>query len=397
MKRTHRWAAGLRLSRRTWTWLWIAAGILAADPSQAVLSVPSNTWVLRPRPTQVGLPGFSGSFEARGWSHLVYDSVGQRMIFWDGYLDSSRPYSIYGNAIWLYDVAANRLQLESVTNWVRSGGQTVPLSANQTDPTPYDRHSYSSMAFVPSLNRLYLWAGANVSVPENPYGDLWVYDFNARRWHVALPANRPMTYFEQAMKWDPAAGRIVLFAGPLEPWRDGDRAWTFDPFTETWQDRNTSPQPSVRMAQVMAYDPIRRGTWMFGGNVWPSGGNELWFYDAVANRWELVNTSGAKPSPRRFAGWAYDTRRDFVLLWGGVDGNDNALNDTWIFRPGTRTWTQIFPASPPPAWALMASDLQYDPVNDAFVLHHADDWYVFRYDQTGDLASPNNVRDLLAR
>lgn len=379
--------------------LWLVAAMLAvASPAHAVLSIPSNTWVLRPAPVQVGLPGFSGSFDPRGWSHLSYDSLNQRMILWDGYVDASRPYSIYGNAIWLYDVAANRLNLESVTNWVRQGGSTVPLPENSTTPTPYDRHSYSTMAFSPSMNRFFLWAGANVSVPENPYGDLWIYDFPTRRWHVALPATRPQTFFEQAMVWDPSIGKITLFAGPLETWKDGDRAWHFDPVTETWQDKSTSPQPSAgRMAQAMAYDKVRRGTWMFGGNTWPTGGDQVWFYDAAANRWELVNITGPKPSPRRFPGWAYDSRRDLLVLWGGVDGNDNGLNDTWIFRPATRTWQQITPASPPAGGAYMSSSLEYDHVNDAFVLHLGNDFYLYRYDSSGDLIAPDPVRNLLAR
>ena len=31
------------------------------------------------------------------------------MILYDGYLDATRPYSIYANALWGYDVIANRL------------------------------------------------------------------------------------------------------------------------------------------------------------------------------------------------------------------------------------------------------------------------------------------------
>ena len=375
----------------------LIAGPIAASPARAAISIPSNTWVLKAAPPQTGLPGFTGTFDPRGWSHLCYDSLNQRMVFWDGYLDASRPYSIYGNALWLYDVAANRLNLETVTNWVRQNGATVPLPANTTTPTPYDRHSYSTIAVAPSLNRLFLWAGANNSVPENPYGDLWIYDFGTKRWHVALPAVRPQTMFEQAMVWDPGIGKVTLFAGPVATWGDGDRAWHFDPTSETWADKSTSPEPSVRMSQVMAYDPSRHGTWMFGGNLWPNGGNELWFYDAAANRWDLITTSGSKPSPRRFAGWAYDSRRDIFILWGGVDGNDVGLNDTWIFRPGIRAWQQLAPANPPPAGTYYSSSLAYDPVNDVFVLQSGYDFYLYRFDTSGDLIAPTSVQNLQAR
>jgi len=80
-----------------------------------------------------------------------------------------------------------------------------------------------------------------------------------------------------------------------------------------------------------------------------------------------------------------------------VDGNDNGINDTWIFRPATRTWQQVSPAASPPYTSPMASDLAYDPINDAFVLHLNGEFFVYRYDTSGDNVSPNAVSDLLAR
>ena len=40
---------------------------------------------------------------------MIYDPNRKRMILYDGYLDATRPYSIYANALWGYDVIANRL------------------------------------------------------------------------------------------------------------------------------------------------------------------------------------------------------------------------------------------------------------------------------------------------
>src|SRR5258705_2499789 len=140
------------LPRRSWL-LGIALS-LASGPASAAISIPSNQWVKQAPPSVAKLAGFAGSFQARGWNHMLYDPVGRRMVLYDGYLDASRPYSIYANAIWTYDPVGNRLSLQKVSNWARISGKTVALSANSTDPTPFDRHSYSCIALVPEKNRL---------------------------------------------------------------------------------------------------------------------------------------------------------------------------------------------------------------------------------------------------
>ena len=62
------------------------------------------------------------------------------------------------------------------------------------------------------------------------------------------------------------------------------------------------------------------------------------------------------PPPRSFAGVAYDSAAGQLVLFGGLDGNNTPLGDTWIWN-GT-TWTEKFPSlSPPPRSSpLMAYD-----------------------------------------
>jgi galactose oxidase-like protein len=388
--------------KRTALSAFAAALTLAAGTASAALSIPSNTWVTQAAPTQVTLSGFPGTFQARGWNHMLFDPVGHRMIMYDGYLDATRPYSIYANALWTYNVLTNTLSLEKVSNWqwVSSGStaSTQPLASNSTDPTPYDRHSYSCIIFVPELNRLYMWGGANSSISNNWLGDTWVYDFTTKKWHDATGTTHPYNVLEQTMTYDPNVHRLVQFGGASTGYGSGDHAWLFDVTTELWEQVNTASTPPARMSQSMVFDPMRRVSYMFGGGtIYPNPGNEMWVFDASQRIWQQITPATPPPSVRRFACMAYDSKHDVVLLWGGVQSSTALLNDTWLYQPSTRTWTQLFPTASPPANGSYNEDLAYDIDNDVFVLHVNGNFYLYRYAPSGDSTPPSDVSDLRIR
>lgn len=378
----------------------LACCLLAcASPAFAVLTIPANTWVKQPTPSQVGLSGFTGTFQGRGWSHMLFDAVGHRMILWDGYVDAAHPYSIYANALWTYDVLANRLFLEKVNNWTRVNGVTQPLPANTTDPTPWDRHSYAHIAFAPETNRLYLWSGANSSITDGWIGDTWIYDFALKKWRQVSTATWPYTVFEQAMTYDPNSHRLVLFGGAASGYQSGTDAWLFDVNSELWEKAPAASQPAPRMGQAFVYDATRRVSYMFGGgSPYPSAGNEMWVYDASARTWQKITPATPPPSIRRMASLAYDSRHDLVMLWGGqVDNTGVVYNDTWIYRPSTRQWQQLFPPASPPGSTYSSEDLAYDSDNDLFILHQGGDFWLYRYASSSDVTAPADVSDLKIR
>jgi hypothetical protein len=376
-----------------------AAALLAAPNAPlAAISIPVNTWVKQPAPSITTLPNFPGTFQARGWNHLLYDTVGKRMILYDGYMDATRPYSIYANALWTYDPTLNRMSLEKVSNWTRAGEYTVPLASNVTDPTPWDRHSYSSITYVPEVNRLYMWSGANSSIANGYIGDTWTYDFATKRWREIVTASHPWNVLEQTMTYDPNVRRLVLYGGGESSYQSGEQAWLFNIDTEIWELASTPSAPPARMSQSMVFDPVRRVSWVFGGGPYPDAGNELWSFDASARTWQRITASGAVPPVRRFGAMAYDSRHDIVLLWGGIISSSSGYNDTWVFTPTTRTWQQITASGSPAAPIANSEDLAYDPDNDVFVLHQNGEFWFFRYAPTGsDAVPPGVVRDLRTR
>ena len=376
----------------------VAAALLgAAGVASAALSIPSNTWVTQPAPTQVTLSGFPGTFQPRGWNHMLFDPVGKRMILYDGYLDATRPYNIYANALWTYNVLTNTLSLETVSNWAFLNSATTPLPANSTNPTPFDRHSYSCIALAPELNRLYIWGGANSSVSTDWVGDTWVYDLGTKTWHQANPATHPFNVLEQTMTYDPNVHRLVVFGGATAGYGSGDHAWLFDTQSELWEQATTASTPAPRNSQSMVFDPMRKVSYLFGGGTYPNPGNDMWAFDANQRIWQQIIPQNSPPPVRRFACMAYDSKHDIVLLWGGVQSSTALLNDTWLYQPSTRTWTQLLPAASPPANGSYNEDLAYDVDNDVFILHVYGLFYLFRYAPSGVSTPPIDVTDLRIR
>lgn len=370
-----------------------------APDASATPTIPPNVWIQQPAPT-LSLPPerAGGVYSGRGWNHMRYDSVAAKMVLFDGYAELPvYPFEdIFANALWFYDPVENRLTLEKLNNWTSANGNSEPLPENEFDPTPFDRHFYSCFVYSPSKNAVYFWAGANRTVP-NSFGDTWTYDFTVRAWRE-ITSPHPNTVYEQACSYDPELETMLLFGGTDHEYGIGDKTYSFDLNTETWADRAPSTGPSPRMGHNMVFDPVRHVTWMFSGAEWQGADNELWMYDAAANEWTMIPKQDPWPAPRRFPHFARDSRRDLILMWGGITAQDSCLKDTWIFHPASRTWEQLFPEVSPVPARYYSVDLDYDPVNDLFVLNQAGVFWLYRYTGTvSDAGSPGAASGLSLR
>jgi len=377
--------------RRTLARIAVALAITTPWAPGFALTVPANLWIQQPAPT-LDLPPerAAGVYQGRGWNHMRYDAVAGKMVLFDGYAELPLYTfdSIFANALWFYDPIENRLSLEKVDNWTTENGLCQPLPENTTDPTPYDRHFYSCFIYSPSKNAAYLWAGANRTIEGNSIGDTWTYDFASHAWRE-IKAPHPYTVYEQACAYDPDLETMILFAGTDREYGTGEKTYTLDLNTETWTDQAPAFAPSPRMGQNMVFDPARHVTWMFAGAPFGSADSELWTYDAAANQWAQIPKQDPWPSARRFAHFARDSRHDVILMWGGVTATDQVLSDTWAFHPATQTWEPLFPAeSPSVPGRYYSVDLDYDPVNDFFVLNLSGVFWLYRYT---DLVSDTTV------
>jgi hypothetical protein len=143
----------------------------------------------------------------------------------------------------------------------------------------------------------------------------------------------PLPRYEHGLAYDSDRKRIVIFGG-----RDGSSAlfaetWEWDGARKGWIERaDTAGSPAERAGLAMAYDPVRKKTFLFGG--WqPSAGvyaNDQWEWDGPTGTWQERLTTGMQPSARYGHTMVYDPDRARVVMFGGFGGPSRTrLNDIW--------------------------------------------------------------------
>ncbi len=177
--------------------------------------------------------------------------------------------------------------------------------------------------------------------------DTWTWD--GSNWAQRFPLSFPAVRGGHAMAYDSARQRVVMFGGttagvdatnrPPEVFH-GD-TWEWD--GSNWFERTPlGSTPGARHEHAMAYDPVARVTYLFGG-LDPSGTplNDLWVFDGAS--WTRLVT--LNPPARRFdCGMAFDTARGKLVLFGGQNttwaqyvrdwSSAPGLRDTWEYTPG---------------------------------------------------------------
>ena len=79
--------------------------------------------------------------------------------------------------------------------------------------------------------------------------------------------------------------------------------------------------------------------------------------------WTQLSPATSPPA-RYSASMAYDPATGNMVLFGGIGSSGNALSDTWTWN-GT-TWTELSPATSPPA--RVGASMAYDPATGDMVL-----------------------------
>ncbi|HJL19573.1 MAG TPA: kelch repeat-containing protein [Sandaracinaceae bacterium LLY-WYZ-13_1] len=179
---------------------------------------------------------------------------------------------------------------------------------------------------------------------------------------------RPSKRSDVAGVVDPESGTFVIFGGddgpivnqiPRPVFRDD--TWIFEP-GYGWTEVETSSAPSARARYGVAYDPVERRMFLFGGRYREEGAsgdytlfNDLWAFDFETREWEMLHEGlGVAPGPRFSPALAFDA--DSGTLYVAAGGlNANALSpdpaaDLWAYD-GT-SWSEIAISGTPPSTRL---------------------------------------------
>lgn len=184
-----------------------------------------------------------------------------------------------------------------------------------------------------------------------------------RYWGV-IGASAPHVRYAAGMVFVPAENRAYLFGGRYEglfgtAYRND--LWAFDCEKRKWGPVYTLRRPPARGNANVVYDPGRHQLVLFGG-IARERLADTWVYDIAANAWHEM-TPAVSPPPRSDAGMAYDAANGKVILFSGygLEDSRDRYDDTWVYDPGTNSWTEMQTPSSPPM--MYGQTMVYDGVH----------------------------------
>lgn len=211
---------------------------------------------------------------------------------------------------------------------------TGPLAAQDTAwlfcdvPVRPSPRSGRTLAFQDHSGRTLLFS-ENTSL-----NDTW--EWNGEAWTLLSPATSPPRRHSAASAYDPNRRRTVLFSGQVFP-PPPDDTWEWDGVN--WERKNPVHRPSMRVGHAMVYDPVRQRVVLYGGLNDGFLPDDTWTWDGTD--WTQVATGN--PPGRQFHAMAFDEARGVVVLFGGITWL-GLLNDTWEWDGSTWSNVTLFPA-----------------------------------------------------
>ncbi len=139
----------------------------------------------------------------------------------------------------------------------------------------------------------------------------------------------------------------------------------------TWEELG----PPARAFAASVHDTRRNRLLVIGGidvDRWHAATRSVWALDLADGQWTRVRPVGPQPAARVGACAVYDSLRDRVLMFGGearrgpfvFDARDSLLADLWVLDlSGAPTWTRLPDATPAPGARARAA-FALDPSRD---------------------------------
>jgi N-acetylneuraminic acid mutarotase len=138
-----------------------------------------------------------------------------------------------------------------------------------------------------------------------------------------------------------------------------------------WENTDPSTAPSARRFAGMAYDSGSDLVVLFSGGDpdLPAAFGDTWTFDVDTNIWTNVTPEDSPPPRGTLGGFEYDSDSDRVIFYGGVKQLEPFVcwDDTWAFNCDTETWENRTPASSPRGTALPA--MAYDSGSDRIIMY----------------------------
>jgi hypothetical protein len=224
---------------------------------------------------------------------MTYDKLRQRVVVFGGNVSTDGAAPAGNGDTWEWDGQA----------W-----------AQVADSGPGARFG-TALAYDSVRQLVVLFGGANATAS---FSDTWEWD--GTNW-TQVADTGPSQRNGHSMCYDDVRGRVVLFGGGLKGEND---TWEYDGTAWT---RQADTGPQGRSGHSLAFSGTR--TILFGGILVDATGKEI---ATAQDTWEWsgkfwTQRQDMGPAPREGHSMSYDSDRDRVVLFGGL--NANVLSDTW--------------------------------------------------------------------
>jgi hypothetical protein len=271
------------------------------------------------------------------------------------------PPSWAGNWKAVYDVARDRLVVFTYLD-EQFGPRPPHLLLWEWDGTAWeDRSMTDAPDWPPSLgNEAVAYdSDRHVTVVSGDcatrYASRQIWEWDGRNFHKYEPPTAPCSRARPAMAYDPRARKTVLYGGLS---CDNGAAladlWTWD--GQVWTDLTPNPLPatwpSPRRETSLVWDTRRQRLVLFGGmDSALSVTSELWEWDGT--RWFDLTPDPRPPRwppPRTAHVAGYDPQRGVMLVFGGQLAEPPYGRDLWEWDSRALVFRNLTPASPPSSW-----------------------------------------------
>jgi hypothetical protein len=107
-----------------------------------------------------------------------------------------------------------------------------------------------------------------------------------------------------------------------------------------WTQLALADGPSAREDHTLTVDEMGDGAYLFGGRAGRRAFDDLWRYDLVADRWELLDPAGDRPEARfgHVAAWVEGLG---LVIWSGQQSARVFFGDIWAYDPDAGEWQQL--------------------------------------------------------
>jgi hypothetical protein len=296
----------------------------------------------------------------RTCASMILDTLNHRAILFGG--DSRRSVGEIYNDVWQMNLD------EPVRHWAR-------LNPSGTPPCPRYEHN---AVYDPVGQRMLVFTGCDGVGIVN---DVWALSLvsGSEAWTQLNSANPPPERYVSYVVFHPGRNSMIVFGGTSTSQRF-DETWELKLDSLVW--RQLSPSgtiPSPRTGGGAFYDALNNRMVVFAGHDYTQAFSETWALSLTpgAEAWEELEPTGAVPDARYgFAsGWDQTSKRFYVFAgWSYYSGL--WYNDTRVLDMAAMTWTELTPSGQLPFECRNPSGV-FDPRHGDFVFFGGDqggDW-----------------------